>query len=1259
MLKNVTIQLIALILIVLAPYVCAQDNTIEYKYKGCSLIYNRIDEYNVEVGQQNLSLRKEQIYIPSEISQNDTTYYVIGIGDNAFNGNCSIKKVFFDNASDMKYIGEGAFSGCRNLTEIELPSTITEIKPYTFAWSGIKYIETHNFITKIGDRAFTNCSDLKKIDMSENIEEIGNFAFAWCNKLTSFTIPEKTKKLGYEILQANRDLDTLYYNAINCEVSGAYYDRRIERTVGAFEGNKGLSEIIFGYKVQYIPEYLLYNCSSIDTIYFPKSIKKVGRFALHNTEWFFANEDDLIYINNIAYYYKGEKQHIDISTFKEGTISIGDYCFYNNDIKSINIPSTVQFIGKSAFENCTSLTKITLPTDLETIDDLAFKGCENLEFVSFNSSLINIGSYSFGGCVKLQVTQMPNSVKKIGKGAFYNCTNLITLNIPEATKKIPAGCFSNCKNLKKIDIHNDITKIEEYAFAGCESLDSVRIPWYCTHIGTRAFTHCKNLKTIKINARTVEIAPLAFYKCGNITEINLLSANYIGYKAFSHCYNIKDVLLGEGIKIIDTRAFEHCENIKSLYIPKNVTKIGTAAFEKCKNLLSINIDNASVEINDKAFAQCELLSEIKLGNKILKIGKYAFYKCNKIETFSILNPIENIEEACFYKCKNLKSINIPNGVKNIQNKAFADCPNITTITLPNTIETIGEMAFAKCSSLKNIELPNQIKEIANKAFYQCEELTTITIPSSLKKIGKSTFGKCDKLTSIQFNAEKCKAGEAAFSFTTHPTKLSIGKTVIIIDDHIFENMNIEYIIIPNNVSKIGKSAFANSLPLTEIELNTSGGIDIDNSAFNNTTWYNKQKGNIIYISNVAYKYIGKEQPQKLIFRDGTTDIATNFMKDNIRLQEIQFPNTIETIGSSAFENCKNLSIIEFPNNLKSIHNKSFANCVNIDKIELPQSIEEIGDHAFENCTNVKYINLNNANCSIGIAAFRNCHTLTTAFLGNNILYINDMAFAFCENLKSINDENYIVLPEKIKTINYGTFYDCKKLNGKIKLPYNITKIRDFAFKGCRNIHSIELSTKTDSISHTAFDDAFNFTRYIGISNDHFSIHNGMLYSNNMSVLYHCPEGYENHCALHSETRKISQKAFDNCTNIKLISLNNVEIINDYAFNGCINLRRIVIGKNTKYIGQHIFEGCHNLKQIDVRKSNNYYKSEDGVLYSFDMKTLIYCPKGKNGKFKVPKTVEYIADYAFYNCNQLEIVILHKKIKNIGKNAFTGCKYEIK
>ena len=1259
MFKPNKILSLLLIIILLSGRNYAFGETIEYKNSGCKLKYNKIDGYNVEVGIQGDNLKNDKIYIPNEIHINDTTYYVIGIGDNAFSGNKYIKEIRFAEESDIKYIGEGAFAGCENLTDIELPSTITEIKPYTFAWCGLKYIEIHNFIKKIGERAFTNCKKLSQIEMSENVEEIGNYAFAWCPSLTSFTIPIKTKILGYEILQANKDLDTLYFNAINCETSGAYYDERIDRTIGAFESNKGLSEVIFGYQVEQIPEYLLYNCTLIDSLYFPKSIKKIERFALHNTEWFYSTNSDFVYVNDILYSYKGNELNINAELFKENTIAISDNCFQSKKIEKIQIPNTITYIGKSAFEDCQNLEIIRLPYDLEEIDDYGFKNCKSLKHLYFNNQLVHIGKYCFSGCSNLQQINLPATLTNMGEGAFYNCTDLTSANIPNKTTIVPAGCFSNCPNLERVSLHNNILRIEEYAFAGCSRLDSIHIPWNCEVIGSRAFSHCRDLQQIKITTKSARIDPLAFYKCRNITELNLMGVNRIGYKAFAQCEQLKNLILDNELKIISTHAFEDCNSLSSLFIPQSVTLIGKFAFSRCKNITSIEISNAHVNIDDNAFCYCSGLVNVSLGENIERLGKYVFRGCRNLESISILNSIDKIETGSFYDCSKLSTINIPEGVNNIEDKAFAHCSALTNVTIPSSIISIKEKAFFDCYTLKTINFPERINDIGKQAFYGCNELKSIEIPVYLKKIGENAFGGCNNLTNIKFNAENCKAGKNVFTYTIDVTDLYIGNTVQTIDDHIFEGMNLESISIPNNITKIGKMAFANSYPLDDINISSLGNLEIDNTAFENTYWEKRQVDDIVYLNNIAFKYIGEKMPDFIKIKEGTTDIASNFMKNNDHLKHVVLPQSLRSIGAHAFENCYNLEYIDFPNSLLIIHQNAFAGCINLKKLKLPPYLSKIGNFAFENCTKVDSLFIDNAYCSIGIASFRNCKQLKHAYLGDNITNIEDMAFAFCSKLKGINSNKEVILPSKLKTINYATFYKCEKLNGKIVLPSDITTIRDKAFEDCRSLISITLSENIDSISCSAFDGAYNFTRYFGKLNNTFSVFDGILYSKNKFTLYHCPEGYRKTCVIHKDATNIYIKAFNNCTRIEHIILNNVNKIEDYAFNGCTNLRKVTIGNNTQHIGIRIFEGCQSLLNIDVKKGNIYYKSINGVLYSNDMKTLIYCPKAKKGIFKIPKSVLHISDYAFYDCNQLEKVILHKNIISIGKEAFTGCKFENK
>ena len=115
-----------LIIIFLVLANCVLCNTLIHKNKSYPLKYERVNQYSVIIAEQDVSLKESHIEIPSEIEFNDSIFNVIGIKNNAFSGNKHLKKVTFQENGNIEYIGEGAFAGCENLIEIELPSTIKE-----------------------------------------------------------------------------------------------------------------------------------------------------------------------------------------------------------------------------------------------------------------------------------------------------------------------------------------------------------------------------------------------------------------------------------------------------------------------------------------------------------------------------------------------------------------------------------------------------------------------------------------------------------------------------------------------------------------------------------------------------------------------------------------------------------------------------------------------------------------------------------------------------------------------------------------------------------------------------------------------------------------------------------------------------------------------------------------------------------------------------------------------------------------------------
>ena len=90
----------------------------------------------------------------------------------------------------------------------------------------------------------------------------------------------------------------------------------------------------------------------------------------------------------------------------------------------------------------------------------------------------------------------------------------------------------------------------------------------------------------------------------------------------------------------------------------------------------------------------------------------------------------------------------------------------------------------------------------------------------------------------------------------------------------------------------------------------------------------------------------------------------------------------------------------------------------------------------------------------------------------------------------------------------------------------------------------------------------------------------------------------------------------------------VKNIEKGAFRWCDDITRIIIQENVTNIDENVFYGCKNLINIDISSRNSKYASIDGVLFSKDCKTLIYCPRGKSGNYTIPKDVTSIREGAF-------------------------------
>ena len=136
--------------------------------------------------------------------------------------------------------------------------------------------------------------------------------------------------------------------------------------------------------------------------------------------------------------------------------------------------------------------------------------------------------------------------------------------------------------------------------------------------------------------------------------------------------------------------------------------------------------------------------------------------------------------------------------------------------------------------------------------------------------------------------------------------------------------------------------------------------------------------------------------------------------------------------------------------------------------------------------------------------------------------------------------------------------------------------------------------------------------------------------------------------------QIGVVAFDQCTGMTSVTIpENVESIGLGAFSQCTGLTSVTIPRSVSMIGERVFQYCSNLEEILVEEGNNYYCSEDGVLYNIDKTTLLQFPGAKT-ECNIPEGVHSIAGLAFYCSYKLTSVTIPESVTEIESNAFWLC-----
>ena len=501
--------------------------------------------------------------------------------------------------------------------------------------------------------------------------------------------------------------------------------------------------------------------------------------------------------------------------------------------------------------------------------------------------------------------------------------------------------------------------------------------------------------------------------------------------------------------------------------------------------------------------------------------------------------------------------------------------NITSSSEPYTVEVTYQYEWSETnySSLTTVAIPESVTRngitysvtsIGERAFYECQSLTSVTIPNSVTSIGGHAFVSCSGLTSIT---------------------------------------------IPESITSIGEEAFAYCRNMKSVVWNAI------NCAYFSYSSLEGPFGDQRYNSAIT----------SFTFGNGVQHIPAYLCYGMTSLTSITIPNSVTSIGTQAFYECRGLSsvvwnAINCADFLSDSRSRPFG-YNSITSFTIGDSVKHIPAYLCSGMTKLTSVTLPNSVTSVGNAAFYECSGLTSPVY-------NSHSFAYMPT----SYQGDYVIPEGIKQIAGAAFRDCSSLTS-ITIPNSVTSIGESAFRGCSSLTSVTTGNGLTSIGDFAFYECSSLTS-VTTGNGLTSI--GDWAFNGCSSLTSVTTG--------NGLTSIGDYTFEGCSSLTSITIpNSVTSIGECAFYGCSGLKSINIPNSLTSIERHTFDGCSSLTSITIPNS----------VTSIGYSAFSRC-SGLTS-VTIGNSVESIDYYAFRECSNLGKIILGSSLKEISPYAFEECK----
>ena len=406
----------------------------------------------------------------------------------------------------------------------------------TVTYEGANYA-----VTSMADDAFANCNQLTSIVLPQTLRNLGKNAFLKCTMLTSCIIPDSTiTEIPFEAFLKAGLIEFRVPEGVT------YIEQR------SFEQMPNLQRVYLANSVQSVSSWAFYILDALQDPIYNMPDNYQGAYTIPSS---------IKVICNSAFYGCTKVTSLTIPEGVERIESLSLFFSLNSMVRTLHIPSTVNYIGPNAI--CSGR--------LETVTVSE----ENQHYTTWNGLVCTKDMKTLVYCPdrKYVYTTLPESIEHIAPFAFYVASNLYKLEMPNV-KTIGENAFVQ-NNLESLTLPACLEEIGDEAFSESYDLTSVTIPASVTNIGEEVFSYSRKLNKAVIN--NAIIGKGQFYKATGLETIEIgTNLREIRAYAFQQCQKLWYVRMPEAndyFRTIDGVLFSADTTALALYPPKHDGKI--------------------------------------------------------------------------------------------------------------------------------------------------------------------------------------------------------------------------------------------------------------------------------------------------------------------------------------------------------------------------------------------------------------------------------------------------------------------------------------------------------------------------------------------------------------------------------------------------------------------------------------------------------------------------------------------------------------